>query len=105
MSDIPDEHPIRAFVIETGNLKDGFQRSCEYIAILEQRAERLERVVDEYRGAGYHPSGLKRCQHGMSRWIGSHCKYDSPALKALSEADLSKLPTQQKPNAEEMEKA
>ena len=58
----------------------------EYAARLEQRVIRLERVADEYRGAGYHPSGLKRCQHGMSRWIGTHCKYDSRALKALAES-------------------
>ncbi len=53
--------------------------------VLEQQVEKLKRVADEYRGAGYHPSGLARCQHGMSHWIGTHCMYDSRALKAFEE--------------------
>jgi len=41
MSDIPETHPIRAFVIETGSLKDGFQKACEHIAALEADNEAL----------------------------------------------------------------
>ena len=51
MTDIPDEHPIRAFVVETGNLKDGFQKACERIAVLEQWLGVVLYQVDYTNGA------------------------------------------------------
>ena len=47
--------------------------------------EALLKVRREYEAHGYHPAGLTRCEHGMSRWMGSHCSCDSHALAALPE--------------------
>lgn len=52
MNDIPDEHPVRAFVIETGNLKDGFQKACEHIAQIEEAARDLLNWHDGPLGRG-----------------------------------------------------
>ena len=42
--DLSDDHPIREFVIRTGNIKDGFQRACVHIATLEAKLSKMERL-------------------------------------------------------------
>ena len=57
----------------------------EELAQAQADVEALLKVRREYEAHGYHPTGLNRCEHGMSRWIGSHCAYDSHALTDLPE--------------------
>lgn len=61
-----------------------FRRWRDMAIALEATNERLQAVVDEYRGRGYHAS-MERCPHGISHWIGDHCAFDSNALTALEE--------------------